>query len=130
MRPTSFMENRRMDAEIDDAVFGNRPCREHPESTIPAPRYSTEIEPAAQIIERLRKTGIEVLIGCFADCFSVELRRWVHQDGVPGDPHTGRSRVTFCCITGVISIPSALAQAALRPETLAVLKEADTEVNA
>ena len=118
MRPTSFMENRRMDVEIDDAVFGNRPCREHPESTIPAPRYSTEIEPAARIIERLRKAGLDVVIGCYQEAFAVEIQKLVDRYG-----NYARHRLVF--VNGAISIPSALAQAALQPDTLAALAESD-----
>jgi len=113
----TLLENRRRDAEIAEKFFGWCDWKSAP------PHYSTELVDAEKIIDRLRASYIEVIIGCFKDQFSVELRRWIKQEGIEGDPHTGRSRVTFVCITGAVTLPDALAQAVLRPETLEVLTD-------
>lgn len=87
--------------------------------------YSTDISAADDVIDRLREADIEVVIGCFKEGFSVELRQWRDRraDGITGDPHTGRSRVTFCLLTGQPTLPMAVCRAAVRPETIAALKE-------
>jgi hypothetical protein len=86
------------------------------------PAYSTDASYAMAVVDRLRKAGIEVIIGCFSTNFNVELRNWADRrsEGIPGDPTTGRSRVTFCCLSGQ-SMPAAVCEAALRPETLRIL---------
>src|SRR5438876_3660432 len=55
------------------------------------------IEDAWLLVEKLRERGIDVIVGVLDKNACVELRRWRDRraEGVPGDPHTGRSRETF-----------------------------------
>jgi hypothetical protein len=71
-----------------------------------------------ELVDRLNGHGIEVIIGAFpapSARYNVELRRWRNRssEGIPGDPHTGRSRETIACVSGEV-LPDVLAAAVLR----------------
>ena len=70
---------------------------------------------AFQLVDRLTDLGFEVVIGCFANRTCVEVRRWRDRraEGIPGDPHTGRSRETLVVETGPCRL-RAIVEACLR----------------
>lgn len=70
-----------------------------------------------ELVDRLNDHGIEVIIGAFrapSSRYNVELRRWRNRssEGIPGDPHTGRSRETIACVSGEV-LPDVLDAAVL-----------------
>ncbi len=87
------------------------------------PEYSNDFLVAWEVVNMLRAAGIEVIIGCFKAGYSIELRRWRDRrtEGVPGDPHTGRSRETFYCRTGIELLAEGICLAALSPECIAAV---------
>lgn len=102
-------------------------CQDHPSYELIRrevwPHYTGHVGLALQIVDKLRAAGIEVVIGCFRDGFSLELRQWRDRrgEGVSGDPHTGRSRVTFYARTGIDRLARGIAEAAAAPETIAAV---------
>ncbi len=85
-----------------------------------APQWSRSIDQAWPLLDAINGRGVEVLIGTFpprpgTSRYSIELRRWRDRraEGVPGDPHTGRSRETFALFHGN-DLPALICEAALR----------------
>ncbi len=88
--------------------------------TFLVPEWSRSIEQAWPLLDAINARGVEVIIGTFpqrpnTDRFCIELRRWRDRraEGIPGDPHTGRSRETFAVLHGN-DLPVLICEAALR----------------
>lgn len=75
------------------------------------PRYSTDAGAAMRVVDRLREAGIRVTVSCIASGFAVKLSS--QRDGLT---------IPFLHTQVFDSMPAAVCEAALRPETLEVLR--------